>query len=90
MLENTIFVWTFLVIYGPSNGIYFTYIYGDNLKIRIIFLKYHFQYLLLFNAKIKVHLVSIQSSILSNVKWCLHINVKIPHCNVKNNLMFIC
>jgi hypothetical protein len=65
MLENTIFIWTFLVKFGPSNGIYFIYIYGDNLKlIRIIVLKYHFEYLLLLNAKNKVHLVSIQSSIL--------------------------
>jgi hypothetical protein len=41
------------------------YIYVNNLKlIRIIVLKYHFQYLLLFNAKNKVHLVSIQSSII--------------------------
>jgi hypothetical protein len=31
MLENTIFIWTFLVIFGPSNGIYFIYIYGDYL-----------------------------------------------------------
>jgi hypothetical protein len=61
MLENTIFIWAFLVIFGPSHGIYFIYIYGDNFKlIRIIVLKYHFQYLLSFNAKNKVHLVSIQ------------------------------
>jgi hypothetical protein len=65
MLENTIFIWTFLVIFSPSNGIYFIYIYGDNLKlIIIIVLKYHFQYLLLFYVKNKVHLVSIQSSII--------------------------